>query len=142
MIVFSVAAATDSLDGYLARSRHAVTTVGKLLDPLAEQLARLGRADLAGRVQPSRGLGGDGDHRREFAVTGLRLIAAAQNTVISASPWGKVKTTTQVPAIIALILDDPPHTATTVLVACAVAATIWSGMEYFIPSRDVLREPA
>ena len=62
--------------------------------------------------------------------------------MISASPWGKIKTTVQVAAIIALIVDDPPHTATTVLVAVAVAATIWSGIEYFISARDVLREPA
>jgi CDP-diacylglycerol--glycerol-3-phosphate 3-phosphatidyltransferase len=79
---------------------------------------------------------------REFAVTGLRLIAASQDVVIAASQWGKVKTTLQVAAIIALILDDPPHTVTTVLVAVAVAATIWSGVEYFISARDVLRAPA
>ena len=79
---------------------------------------------------------------REFAVTGLRLIAATQDVVISASIWGKVKTTVQVAAIIALIVDDPPHTVTTVLVACAVAVTIWSGIEYFIAGRDILREPA
>src|SRR6476620_3591611 len=108
VVVFSVAAATDSLDGYLARSRQSVTTIGKLLDPLADKL----------------------------------LISGAQNVVIAASPWGKIKTTVQVAAIIALIVDDPPHTVTTVLVACAVAATIWSGMEYFISARDLLRSPA
>ena len=70
------------------------------------------------------------------------MIAASQDVVIAASPWGKVKTTLQVVAIIALIVDDPPHTATTVLVALAVAATIWSGIDYFISSRDVLRAPA
>ena len=108
VVVFSVAAATDSLDGYLARSRQSITTVGKLLDPLADKL----------------------------------LISATQDVVISASIWGKVKTTVQVAAIIALIVDDPPHTVTTVLVACAVAVTIWSGIEYFIAGRDILREPA
>jgi CDP-diacylglycerol---glycerol-3-phosphate 3-phosphatidyltransferase len=142
VIVFSVAAATDSLDGYLARSRQAVTTVGKLLDPLADKL--LVSAALISLVELNRLAAWVAMViiAREFAVTGLRLIAAAQNTVISASPWGKVKTTMQVAAIIALILDNPPHTATTVLVACAVAATIWSGIEYFISSRDVLRAPA
>jgi len=141
-MVFALASLTDFVDGYLARARHSVTTFGKLMDPLADKL--LITAALIALVSL---------HRlqawvamviiaREFAVTGLRLIAAAQNVVISASPWGKVKTTMQVAAIIALILDDPPHTATTVLVACAVAATIWSGIEYFISSRDVLRAPA
>ena len=142
VIVFSVAAATDSLDGYLARSRQAITTVGKLLDPLADKL--LVSAALISLVELNRLAAWVAMViiAREFSVTGLRLIAAAENVVIAASPWGKIKTTLQVAAIIALILDDPPHTATTVLVACAVAATIWSGIEYFIASRDLLRAPA
>ena len=142
VVVFSAAAATDSLDGYLARSRNAVTTVGKLLDPLADKL--LISAALISLVELDRVAAWVAMViiAREFAVTGLRLIAAAQNVVISASVWGKVKTAFQVAAIIALIIDDPPHAATTVLVACAVAVTIWSGIEYFISARDVLREPA
>jgi CDP-diacylglycerol--glycerol-3-phosphate 3-phosphatidyltransferase len=142
VVVFAFAAATDSLDGYLARSRSSVTTVGKLLDPLADKLlisaaliSLVGLDRLAAWVAMVI-------IAREFAVTGLRLIAASQDVVIAASPWGKVKTTLQVVAIIALIVDDPPHTATTVLVALAVAATIWSGIDYFISSRDVLRAPA
>ena len=79
---------------------------------------------------------------REFMVSGLRMVAASQNVVIAASNWGKLKTVTQVVAIAALILDSPPHTATTVLVAVAVAVTVWSGVEYFIDARDVLRAPA
>ena len=140
--VFSLAAATDSLDGYLARSRQAITTVGKLLDPLADKL--LVSAALISLVELNRLAAWVAMViiAREFSVTGLRLIAAAENVVIAASPWGKIKTTLQVAAIIALILDDPPHTATTVLVACAVAATIWSGIEYFISCRDLLRAPA
>src|SRR6478736_4941040 len=121
VVVFSVAAATDSLDGYLARSRQSITTVGKLLDPLADKL--LISAALISLVELDR-------------------VAAWVAMVISASVWGKVKTTVQVAAIIALIVDDPPHTVTTVLVACAVAVTIWSGIEYFIAGRDILREPA
>jgi CDP-diacylglycerol---glycerol-3-phosphate 3-phosphatidyltransferase len=142
VVVFSAAAATDSLDGYLARSRNAVTTVGKLLDPLADKL--LISAALISLVELDRVAAWVAMViiAREFAVTGLRLIAAAENVVIAASPWGKIKTTVQVVAIIALIVDDPPHAATTVLVACAVAVTIWSGIEYFISSIDLLRAPA
>jgi CDP-diacylglycerol--glycerol-3-phosphate 3-phosphatidyltransferase len=142
VVVFSVAAATDSLDGYLARSRQSITTVGKLLDPLADKL--LISAALISLVELDRVAAWVAMViiAREFAVTGLRLIAATQDVVISASVWGKVKTTVQVAAIIALIVDDPPHTVTTVLVACAVAVTIWSGIEYFIAGRDILREPA
>ena len=142
VLVFSVAAATDSLDGYLARSSKTITTVGKLLDPLADKL--LISAALISLVELNRVAAWVAMViiAREFAVTGLRLIAAAQDVVIAASHWGKVKTTVQVVAIIALIVDDPPHTATTVLVAVAVAVTVWSGIEYFISARDILRAPA
>jgi CDP-diacylglycerol--glycerol-3-phosphate 3-phosphatidyltransferase len=142
VVVFSVAAATDSLDGYLARSRRSVTTVGKLLDPLADKL--LISAALISLVELDRLAAWVAMViiAREFAVTGLRLIAVTEHVVIAASPWGKIKTAVQVIAIIALIVDDPPHTATTVLVACAVAVTIWSGIEYFISARDLLRAPA
>jgi CDP-diacylglycerol--glycerol-3-phosphate 3-phosphatidyltransferase len=141
-VVFCVAAATDSLDGYLARSRQTVTTLGALLDPLADKL--LISAALISLVELDRLAAWVAMViiAREFAVTGLRLIAASHDIVISASPWGKVKTTVQVIAIVALIVDNPPHTATTVLVACAVAATIWSGIDYFLSARDVLRAPA
>jgi CDP-diacylglycerol--glycerol-3-phosphate 3-phosphatidyltransferase len=142
VIVFALAAATDSLDGYLARSRRSESTVGKLLDPLADKL--LVSAALISLVELNRLAAWVAMViiAREFAVTGLRLIAASQDIVIAASQWGKIKTTTQVAAIIALIVDDPPHTVTTVLVAVAVAATIWSGVEYFIAARDVLKAPA
>jgi CDP-diacylglycerol--glycerol-3-phosphate 3-phosphatidyltransferase len=142
VVVFAVAAASDSIDGYLARSRHAVSTIGTLLDPLADKL--LISAALISLVELDRVAAWVAMViiAREFAVTGLRLIAATQDVVISASVWGKVKTTVQVAAIIALIVDDPPHTVTTVLVACAVAVTIWSGIEYFIAGRDILRETA
>ena len=91
-MVFSVAAATDSLDGYLARSRQAITTVGKLLDPLADKL--LISAALISLVELDRVAAWVAMViiAREFAVTGLRLIAATQDVVISASAWGKVKT--------------------------------------------------
>ena len=140
--VFSVAAATDSLDGYLARSRQSITTIGALLDPLADKL--LISAALISLVELDRVAAWVAMViiSREFAVTGLRLIAVAEGIVVSASSWGKVKTAMQVAAIIALIVDDPPHTVTTVLVACAVAVTIWSGIEYFISARDILRMPA
>jgi CDP-diacylglycerol--glycerol-3-phosphate 3-phosphatidyltransferase len=142
VVVFAVAAASDSLDGYLARSRHAVSTIGTLLDPLADKLLiSAALISLVGldRLAPWVAMV---IIAREFAVTGLRLIAVSHDMVIAASPWGKIKTTLQVVAVIALIIDDPPHTATTVLVAAAVAATIWSGIDYFISARDVLRAPA
>ncbi len=140
--VFALAALTDSLDGYLARSRNATTTMGIFLDPLADKL--LVSAALISLVELGRVAAWVTMViiAREFMVSGLRMVAASQNVVIAASNWGKLKTVTQVVAIAALILDSPPHTATSVLVAVAVAATVWSGVEYFIDARDVLRAPA
>jgi len=104
--IFLTAAATDWLDGFLARRRGQVTTLGKLLDPIADKLltvsafialVELGLAP-AWMVVVIVG--------REFAVSGMRSIAASRGLVMAASPWGKVKTVAQVVAITLLILTN------------------------------------
>lgn len=142
VVVFAVAALTDKLDGYLARSRQETTTFGVFLDPLADKL--LVSAALISLVELDRLAAWVAMViiTREFMVSGLRMVAASQHVVIAASQWGKLKTTVQVLAIAALIVDNPPHAATTALVALAVAITVWSGIDYFIDARDVLRAPA
>jgi CDP-diacylglycerol--glycerol-3-phosphate 3-phosphatidyltransferase len=102
--IFLVAAATDWLDGFVARKRGEVTTLGKLLDPVADKLlttsAFIALVEL--RLAPAWMVvvivG------REFAVSGMRSIAASRGMVIAASPWGKGKTVSQVVAIALLIL--------------------------------------
>ncbi len=104
--IFLVAASTDWLDGYLARRRGEVTTLGKLLDPIADKLltvsAFISLVEL--RLAPAWMIvvivG------REFVVSGLRSIAATRGVVISASGWGKIKTVSQVIAITLLILSN------------------------------------
>jgi CDP-diacylglycerol--glycerol-3-phosphate 3-phosphatidyltransferase len=104
VVIFLVAASTDWLDGYLARRRGEVTTLGKLLDPIADKLlttsafislVELGLAP-AWMVVVIVG--------REFVVSGLRSVAATRGLVIAASSWGKFKTVAQVVAIVLLIL--------------------------------------
>src|SRR5919199_3862915 len=99
--VFALAAITDGLDGYIARSRRAVTTFGKVMDPIADKL--LIAAALITLVSLDRVPAWIAMViiAREFAVSGLRVAAAAQGVVIPASPLGKVKTITQVAAILA-----------------------------------------
>jgi CDP-diacylglycerol--glycerol-3-phosphate 3-phosphatidyltransferase len=140
--VFTLAALTDKLDGYIARSRGVTTTFGIFLDPLADKL--MISAALISLVQLGRLAAWVAMViiAREFLVSGLRMLAATQDRVIAASQWGKVKTAVQVVAVMALIVDNPPHTLTTVLVAAAVAVTLWSGIDYFVDSRDLLRAPA
>src|SRR5436190_9165785 len=100
-VVFCAAAFTDGLDGYLARSRGSVTTFGKLMDPLADKLLII--APLVSLVSLGRIAAWVGMViiAREFAVTGLRMVAVEQGVVIPASFTGKVKTITQVAAIFA-----------------------------------------
>ncbi len=102
--IFGLAALTDWLDGYLARRRHQITTLGKLMDPIADKLlvtaalVSLVQMDLAPAWMVAVILG------REFAVTGLRSVAYARSVTIPASPLGKFKMASQVVAILLLIL--------------------------------------
>lgn len=156
--IFIVASVTDTLDGYIARSRNMVTRFGKLMDPLADKL--LVTAALVSLVE---------FHiiptwaamviiAREFAVTGLRQVAAAEGIVIAASPWGKAKTVTQIIAIILGLVNLSynnisfgiakesivyPHgflnLVTSIAMAAAVIITIVSGYDYFSKNREVMK---
>ncbi|MEA4923479.1 MAG: CDP-diacylglycerol--glycerol-3-phosphate 3-phosphatidyltransferase [Eubacteriaceae bacterium] len=142
-IIFIVAAATDALDGHIARSRGLVTNFGKLMDPLADKLLTMSAfLCLVGvGIVPSWMviviLG------REFAVTGLRQIAAADGIVMAAGMTGKIKTVLQMVAIPLLLLDNWPGRYVgipldqIVLWAC-VAMTIISGVEYFVKNWKIV----
>jgi len=152
--VFAILAATDGVDGYLARSRNEVTTFGKFLDPLADKL--LVTAALLALVEM---------HvlpawialviiSREFIVSGLRMVASAEGTVIAASWYGKIKTVLQIAAVLLFIVKDsatfanlPPDAGVWVQVVAwgvmgaAVMMTIMSMVDYFMHARDVLIGP-
>lgn len=133
--VFLAAAMTDFLDGYLARSRNQVTTLGMLLDPVADKLlissAFISLVQL--QIVPAWMvviiIG------REFAVMGLRSIAASQGFTIEASDLGKLKMGAQVAAITMLILgSEYPvffNVAGYVALWMVVLFAIWSAVEYF-----------
>jgi CDP-diacylglycerol--glycerol-3-phosphate 3-phosphatidyltransferase len=138
--VFTLAAVTDGLDGYIARRRQEVTTFGKLMDPLADKLLVV--AALIALVSLDRLAAWVAMViiARELAVTGLRSLAAERGLVIAASWLGKVKTALQVAAIIALIIWNPTPVAVDVLVYVAVAATVISGADYFFGLRKRFAE--
>ena len=146
--VFALAAFTDTLDGYIARQRNAITTFGKLMDPIADKL--LIAASLIALVSLDRLAAWIAMViiAREFAVTGLRLVAAEQGVVIQASWLGKVKTMLQVVAIICLIAVEPAPLGVDLLVYAAVAVTVISGADYFfgfkrmLASKTARRDPA
>jgi CDP-diacylglycerol---glycerol-3-phosphate 3-phosphatidyltransferase len=133
--VFALAAATDGLDGYFARSRGAVTTFGKLMDPLADKLLIIGA--LLSLVSLGRLAAWVAMViiAREVAVTILRTIAAERGIIIAASRLGKLKTVLQIAAIIALIATNPAPLGVDVLVYIALAVTVVSGVDYFFGLR-------
>lgn len=133
--VFTLAALTDGLDGYIARKKKLVTNLGKFMDPLADKL--LVTAALISLVEMGRISSWMATIivSREFAVTGLRIIAASQGVVIAASSLGKYKTVSQIIAILAALLVIP---YTDMLIWLAVILTIISGVDYFYNGRDLL----
>ena len=138
--VFALAALTDGLDGYFARSRDAVTTFGKLMDPVADKL--LIAAALVSLVSLDRLAAWVAMViiAREFAVTVMRAIAAERGIVIAASWMGKVKTVLQIAAVFALIAANPAPVWVDVLVYAAVAVTVISGADYFFGLRGGSRK--
>lgn len=143
--VFVIAAVTDTLDGYFARSRNAVTVLGQFLDPLADKL--LISAALISLVSLDRISAWIAMLiiAREFAVSGLRLVAAADRVVIPASPLGKAKTFSQIIAVVALILPEfgfiLGRPLSWYLINIAAVLTIVSGIDYFVKAREWVKAP-
>ena len=138
--VFALAALTDGLDGYIARSQGSVTTFGKLMDPLADKLLIVAALISLVSLDRLQAWVAMVIIARELAVTGLRSLAAERGVVIAASWMGKVKTGLQVAAVFALIVVNPAPTWVDVLVYLAVAATVISGVDYFFGLRGMLEE--
>ena len=148
--VFIGISATDALDGYLARSRNQVTDFGKFLDPLADKIlvaaALLGLVEMQLRPSWIALI----ILAREFIVSGLRMLAANQGVVIAASWYGKVKTVSQIVAIIAFIIKDTVqfhalgdafaagfNAFAWIAMLFAVIMTILSMVDYFAKSKAI-----
>ncbi|MGF7057104.1 CDP-diacylglycerol--glycerol-3-phosphate 3-phosphatidyltransferase [Brassicibacter mesophilus] len=140
--IFILAALTDSLDGYIARSRNQITKFGKFMDPLADKL--LVSAALISLVEMDKLSAWVVVVivAREFAITGLRVLAASEGITIAANWWGKIKTITQIVAIVALLLNNYPFSLINfpfdrISVALAVIFTIISGVDYLYINKEV-----
>ena len=144
-LVFGLASISDLLDGFLARRRQMVTTLGKFLDPLADKLivsAALIMLIPLGRVPAWMVVVIIG---RELAITGLRSVAVSEGKVISASELGKKKMVFQIVAILGLLLHYEYfgvnlHAVGIFFMWLAVIVTLWSGFNYFRSFWDVLQE--
>ena len=143
-IVFVLAAITDMLDGHIARKHNLVTNFGNLMDPLADKLLVMSALICLAQIGDVAGwmviviLG------REFIITGMRQVAAAQGIVIAAGTTGKIKTITQMIAIPLLILDNWPFSLLpfnlpmdVIFLWIALVMTVVSGTEYIIKNKSL-----
>ncbi|SFA89409.1 CDP-diacylglycerol--glycerol-3-phosphate 3-phosphatidyltransferase [Clostridium frigidicarnis] len=156
--IFILAASTDKLDGYIARSRNQVTTFGKIMDPLADKLLVTAALVSLVEFQIIPGWAAVIIIAREFAVSGLRTVAASEGIVIAASWWGKLKTVIQIVAIILLLfkvniittygwsqtIGDNMFLGTffdvvpEIVLYIAVVITLISGIDYFVKNKETL----
>ncbi len=151
LVIFCVASLTDMLDGQIARKRGLVTNFGKFIDPIADKL--LVMSALVVLVQQGRMPGWVCILMlaREFAISGFRLVAAGSGKVIAAAWLGKVKTVTQMAAVILLLLLTPagdyapllgqPGVVIANIVTYAAAfMTVWSGADYIVKNFDCIKD--
>lgn len=147
LIVFILAGLSDSLDGYIARHYNQVTNFGKFADPLADKILILSAILLFVQFGQMPAWCAIVILTREFAVTGLRLVAVENGTVIAAGISGKLKTFCS--TIGCCLMMTPWHTLClgglswlsldNICVAVMVILTVWSGVEYFVKNIAVFR---
>ena len=137
LAVFILASVTDTADGYVARHYNLVTDFGKFMDPLADKLLVFSAMAWFVEVAWMPAWAFFVVIAREFAVTGLRLIAVEQGRVSLAGKSGNVKTASSM-VCICLMLAIPNPTLRLVCWIVILATTIYSGIEYFVQNRDVL----
>lgn len=141
--IFIIASLTDTLDGHIARSRGLITDFGKFLDPIADKLLvvsaflMLVEAGMLSAIIVIIVIA------REFIVSAFRMVAAAAGLVIAAGPLGKIKTITQMFAVIFLLVESPDWalwgvTAGTFMAYVCLIMTVWSGVDYIASNKHVL----
>ncbi|NLK96264.1 MAG: CDP-diacylglycerol--glycerol-3-phosphate 3-phosphatidyltransferase [Clostridiales bacterium] len=157
-IIFILASLTDKLDGYIARSRNQITNFGKFMDPLADKLLVTSALISLVELQIVPAWAAIVIIAREFAVSGLRTVAASEGKVIAASWWGKIKTVFQIIAIIILLLEvniDSSAYLTKLVsesyfwhgffaympkitLGIAIVITVISGIDYFYKNKNTI----
>ncbi len=156
-LIFIIAAITDKLDGNIARSKNQITTFGKFLDPIADKIVVVTAMIMLVEFGHLPAWIPIIIILREFVVSGFRLVAVQKDgNVIAANFWGKLKTVTQMIAVILAFLDPNPfgaifngnltgyaffmNLAVTVMMSVCVVATIFSGWEYLKGGKDLFKD--
>lgn len=144
-LLFIIAAGTDWVDGYYARKYNLVTNLGKFLDPLADKLLVSAAFIILVEMGVAPAWVVILIISREFAVTGLRLVASGEGIVLAAGNMGKIKTATQMVAIAVLLLHNFPFSYIgfpfgEIMLYISLFFTILSGIDYFIKNWHVMRD--
>ena len=147
LAVFVIASLTDMADGYIARHYNQITDFGKFMDPLADKV--LVMAAMCFFVERGRmpGWALAVVLLREFAVSGMRLVAVEQGRVIAAAKSGKIKTAATMVCLCLMLYspapgigDSAPDVIAQISTAVILLTTVYSGIEYFSKNRDVFKE--
>ena len=139
-VVFILASLSDLLDGYIARHYNQISNFGKFMDPLADKMLVLSAMCFLVEKGQMPGWVVAVVLFREFAVSGLRLVAAERQHVIAAAWSGKVKTTcTMVGLCFVLVFTQYPW-LNMLVSAVILITTVYSGVEYFMKNKDVLKD--
>ena len=139
LAIFVIASLTDTLDGYIARHYNQTTDFGKFMDPLADKCLVTAAMLWFVEIGQMPGWALLVVIIREFGVSGLRMVAADKGRVIAAGWSGKVKTASTMVCIVLMLLPIAPL-VNNICVAVIVLATIYSGVEYFMKTLDVLAD--
>ncbi len=138
-VIFVVATVTDKLDGYIARKYNMITTFGKFMDPIADKLlvsSALIYLTATEKIPVWITIIIIG---REFAISGVRLIATESNVTIAASAWGKLKTIAQMAMTIIMLADiSALYYVETAVMYIALILTVISLADYIIKNKDIL----
>lgn len=140
VIVFILASLSDLLDGYIARHYNQVSNFGKFIDPLADKMLVLSAMCFLVEKGQMPGWVVAIILFREFAVSGLRLIAVERQRVIAAALSGKVKTTCTMIGLGFLIVFTEYPALNLFVSAVILITTVYSGLEYFLKNKDVFRD--
>ena len=138
LAVFILASVTDFVDGYVARHYDQVTDFGKFMDPLADKCLVVAAMLWFVEIGQMPAWAVLIVVIREFAVSGLRMVAADKGRVIAAGWSGKVKTASTMVCIVLMLIPPVAREISSLCVAVIVLTTIYSGVEYFIKNLDVL----
>lgn len=141
-VIFVIAAATDFIDGYIARKYNQITNFGKFLDPIADKILVISAMTHLIAVNRIYFWTVIIIIFREFVVTGIRLLAVEKGDVIAASPYGKAKTITTMMAIVLMLFNNLfiPTLIVDIVWYLAVLLTLISGLDYLFKNLKVFKE--